>query len=79
MWPKEPEVMMSGTSWSGEVYEGGTPPHGRFALSLYVVDSDGHRRLMTWLDNGRRTGDYPGLREVKGGQRLHSIKLRLEE
>ncbi len=78
MWPKEPEIAVNGTSWSGEVYEGENPPDGRFNLSSNMVDGEGHRKIMTWLENGIRTGNYPGLLELTGGQRLHSIKLQLE-
>ena len=79
IWPKEPEVIIEGTSWSGEVCEGGSPPNGRFSLSLYAVNQEGHRRIMKWLENGRRTGHYPGLREIEGSRRLHQINLQLED
>lgn len=76
VWPK---VEVAGTPWSGEVYEGGEPPEGRFDLVLYLIEDEGHRRIMAWLENGKRTGDYPGFRELLGSQRLHGIKLRLKE
>jgi hypothetical protein len=77
MWPKG-EVQVSNTSWASEVYEGGNPPDGNFALSLYLVSSKGYDEIATWLERGKLTGDYPGLGQIKGGIKLHSIKLHLE-
>ena len=77
MWPKG-EVQVRNTSWTSEVYEGGTPPDGRFTLSLYLVSDQGYDEVAAWLERGRLTGDYPGLGQIKDSVRLHSIQLRLE-
>jgi hypothetical protein len=77
MWPKG-EVQVRNTSWTSEVYEGGSPPNGDFTLSLYLVSDKGYDEIATWLERGRLTGDYPGLGQIKDGVRLHSVKLRLE-
>ena len=77
MWPKG-KVRVNNTSWASEVYEGGTPPDGNFALSLYLVSSKGYDEIAAWLERGKLTGDYPGLGQIKDGIKLHSIKLRLE-
>ena len=77
MWPKG-QVQVNETSWTSEVYEGGTPPNGRFKLSLYSVSDKGYDEIAVWLERGKLTGHYPGLGQIKDGVRLHSIKLRLE-
>jgi hypothetical protein len=77
MWPKG-KVQVNNTSWTLKVYEGGTPPNGNFALSLYLVSDKGYDEIATWLEHGKRTGDYPGLGQIKDGVRLHSVKLHLE-
>jgi hypothetical protein len=53
-------------------------PNGRFALSLWLVSSRGYDEVAAWLEHGKRTGDYPGLGQIKDGVKLHSITLRLE-
>jgi hypothetical protein len=77
MWPKG-EVQVRNTSWTSEVYEGGSPPNGDFTLSLYLVSDKGYDEIATWLERGKLTGDYPGLGQIKDGVRLHSVRLRLE-
>ena len=77
VWPKG-EVRVNETTWASEVYEGGTPPDGKFTLSLYSVSSKGFQEIATWLEHGKLTGHYPGLKQVKDGIKLHSIKLRLQ-
>jgi len=77
-WNIKGQVQVTGRSWISEVYEGGSPPNGEFTLSLYSVSDSGYEKVATWLEHGRRTGDYPGLGPVRGAARLHSVKLRLE-
>jgi len=77
MWPKG-KVRVNDTSWTSEVHEGGTPPDGDFALSLYLVSSMGYGEIAAWLEHGRLTGHYPGLGQIKDGIKLHSIRLRLK-
>jgi hypothetical protein len=77
MWPKG-KVQVTGSSWVSEVYEGGSPPNGKFILSLYLVSDRGYGEITTWLERGRRPGDYPGLGRIGDATRLHSVKLRLE-
>jgi hypothetical protein len=77
LWPKS-KVQVDGTSWSAEVYEGGTPPNGNFTLSLYMVSSQGYDEISAWLERGKSTGSYPGLVHIKNGIKLDSINLRLE-
>jgi hypothetical protein len=77
MWPKG-EVQVRNTSWTSEVYEGGSPPNGDFTLALYLVSDKGYDEIATWLEHGKLTGDYPGLEQIKDGVRLHSVRLRLE-
>ena len=77
MWPKG-EVQVNNTSWASEVHEGGSPPDGNFALSLYLVNGKGYDEIAAWMEHGRLQGDYPGLGQIKNGIKLHSIRLRLE-
>jgi hypothetical protein len=77
MWPKG-EVQVNNTRWTSEVYEGGSPPDRNFTLSLYLVSSKGYDEIAAWLERGKLRGNYPGLGQIKGGVRLHSVKLRLE-
>lgn len=76
-WPKEPGVFVSGNSWTGEAYEGGQPPGGRFSLCLYVVSEKGHKQIKNWIWDGYRTGSYPGISVIKDARRLDCIQLRL--
>ena len=76
-WPKG-QVEVTDASWISQVHEGGHPSDGRFALSLWMVSSRGYDEIVAWLEQGRRTGDYPGLWQIKDGVKLHSVKLRLE-
>ena len=76
MWPKG-EVQVRNTSWTSEVYEGGSPPNGNFTLSLYLVSDKGYDEIAAWLERGKLTGDYPGLERIKDGVRLHRVRLRL--
>jgi hypothetical protein len=77
LWPKG-QVQVNNRSWTAQVHEGGHPPNGRFALSLWLVGSRGYEEIAAWLERGKRTGDYPGLERIKDGAKLHSITLRLE-
>jgi hypothetical protein len=77
MWPKG-QVQVDDGSWISEVHEGGTPPNGEFTLSLYLVRNGGYEEIADWLERGQATGDYPGLRRIKDGFRLHSVRLRLK-
>jgi hypothetical protein len=76
VWPKG-KVQVKNTSWVCDVHEGGTPPDGKFTLSLYAVSRKGYDEIAAWLERGKATGDYPGLRRIKEGIKLHSIKVRL--
>jgi hypothetical protein len=77
LWPKS-DVRLDGASWTAEVHEEGSPPGGNFSLSLYSVGRIGHDEIRAWLDRGQSTGHYPGLRQIKDGARLHTIKLKLQ-
>jgi hypothetical protein len=76
-WPKEPGVFVSGNAWTGEAYEGGTPPDGRFTLSLYVVGKTGHDQITTWIEQAHLSGNYPGLTVIDDSRRLDSANLHL--
>lgn len=77
IWPKALVQADSG-SWTCQVHEGGDPPNGRFALSLWLVGSQGQDEITAWLERGENTGHYPGLHQIRDGIKLHSISLRLK-
>jgi len=60
-WPKEPELTPRDGHWVGGVNEGGWPPGGRFEILLVDVSDDVNQRFIEWLENGHRSGHYPGL------------------
>lgn len=76
MWPKG-KAQVTNTTWTCEVHEGGSPPDGRFTLSLFLVGGSGYEEINAWLERGKMTGDYPGLQALEDFRRLHSIRLRL--
>jgi hypothetical protein len=78
MWPKV-EVHMDGSSWVAEVREGGAPPNGEFALSLYSVGPKGYDEITGWFNRGNSTGHYPGLWRIADSARLDSINLKLRQ
>jgi hypothetical protein len=77
VWPKEPEVKVAGLNWFGEVYEGGSPPEGKFILALYEVNEAGHQAIIDWLKAGRTHNYYPGLLRIPGSIKLTEVGLRL--
>lgn len=80
LWPKEPEVPAADRRFAVKVVEGGSPPGGRFSLSLFQVSTKGHNRIIAWAETGRTTDDLPGLdpRELDGFAQLdHVDDLRL--
>lgn len=78
VWPKEPEVKVDKNGrWMGEVYEGGSPPQGKFVLALYEVDMQGHQKIIEWMKNGHQHGYYQGLHTLAGGRKVAAVDLRL--
>jgi len=76
MWPKG-EAQLQNMAWTCDVYEGGDPPGGRFALSLFAIGGQGFETVTAWLERGKATDSYPGMEHIPQGIRLHSIRLRL--
>jgi hypothetical protein len=60
-WPKEPKLVQREGRWSGEVFEGGYPPQGRFEIILVDVSDEVSKIFELWFEKGHRTGSYPGL------------------
>lgn len=77
IWPKA-LIQADNGSWTCQVHEAGDPPNGRFALSLWLVGSQGYDEITAWLERGQNSGHYPGLYPIKDGSKLHSITLRLK-
>jgi hypothetical protein len=80
LWPKEPELSHEKDTWTGFISEGGDPG-GMFKVTLIGVpsDGDGVKTLDAWFRDGRRSGDFPGLRlrSIQGARRLGSLSLKL--
>lgn len=75
LWPKEPEIPTSDRRFSVKIVEGGSPPGGRFSLTLFQVAPKGQKRIAIWFDTGRRKGDWPGIdpRELDGFSQLDRV------
>jgi len=59
-WPKEPRVIATHNHhFEIKVYEGGAP--GKIVISLILVDKLVSKKFENWLENGHRTGNYPGI------------------
>jgi hypothetical protein len=78
LWPRETEVLPNeANEWSVPIFEDGMTEE--FAVSLFVADANADRRIMEWLDAGRRTGEYTELRGIPGARRLARVDgLRLK-
>lgn len=77
LWPKEPMILSSDRRWSIRVVEGGSP--GVFSISLLLVSKKGQKVIKNWLENGRRTGNYPGMDKIAGSSCLDIVEnLRLQ-
>lgn len=76
-WPKESKVDPDrDNKWSAIVFEDGASEV--FAVSLIVCDSRVHKRIMKWLEAGRRTGNYSDLKGIPGARRIARVDgLRL--
>ena len=72
-WPKEPELKPQNGRWIGEVNEGGWPPGGKFKVLLVDVSDEVSSRFQEWLENGHRTGNYPGLTSEELGEDVNIL------
>jgi hypothetical protein len=72
LWPKEPELPAQDQRWTLQVRESG--PGKRFALSLLLVNATGQKQISRWLDDGQKTGDYPGFTSIPGSISLHEVR-----
>ncbi len=78
LWPKEGEVIpKTDGTWERIIFEDGNPPNGEFSISLYVTNNEAHKNIISWLDTGRMTGNYYGLRGIPGTRRIDRINLKL--
>jgi uncharacterized protein YjbI with pentapeptide repeats len=79
IWPKDPEVPVTGpnSEWTVTVYEEGTPSGGKFHLALYLVEDEGHQRIIEWLSIGNATDAFPGLRKIPTSTLLGRIRLHM--
>lgn len=76
--PKEPEIAPGPDGrWSVTVCQEDWPE--LFSITLWAVTPEGAGHIKIWLDNGKRTGEYPGLTELPGARRLAEVSgLQLE-
>ena len=73
-WPKEPGILESGR-WKRVVFEGGPP--GSLDLVLIAVSRDTDRAIRAWLEDGKRTGSFPGLL-LSDYEVLDTVRLTLK-
>jgi TIR domain len=72
IYPKEARVIPDQDgNWTATVFEDGEAT--RFSLSLWLVDPTGRRFISDWLQEGRRTGRYPGLPGMEGAERIARV------
>jgi len=80
MWPKEGEIIVAGDgTWEAVAFEGGNPPDGRFSLSLYATTSEAAVRIQQWINRGKMSDSYPGIRDLPGCRRIAGVNLRLRQ
>jgi hypothetical protein len=72
LWPKT-EVPAQTQHWTCPIHEGGAPGES-FSLALLMVDATANDQILGWLDNGQRTGNYPGISTVRGGVQLDAVR-----
>jgi uncharacterized protein YjbI with pentapeptide repeats len=79
IWPKDPEVPVTGpnSEWAVTVYEEGTHPDSELTLVLYLVEDEGHQWIRDWLSIGNATGTFPGLIKIPGRRLSGEQKLRM--
>jgi hypothetical protein len=73
VWPKEPNISSADRKWSRAINENEITGKGTFSLSLFCVPPKGQKVFENWFENGKRTGEYPGLKEIKGAFRLDIV------
>lgn len=78
-WPKEGSIQPEiDGRWESAIFEDGSP--NQFAIGLFVVTSEAHKRVNEWLEAGRLTGKYRGFLGLPGSQRLARVDgLQLKE
>ena len=78
-WAKDqPWTKSTSGEWRTTYNEPGRPPKDGFRLTILLVPSDGVRVLDKWFADGKRTGDWPGLKleQITGAEELASVKLK---
>jgi hypothetical protein len=76
LWPKDAEITLDDRGYfEVYVYEGGASP--RLYVTLLLVTAEANAAFERWLEEGSRTGHYPGLRLSRGSYvELASVSLR---
>lgn len=62
-WPKEPKVVISGSTWKGVVNEEGSSADGTYEVVLIDVSDELSKSFEVWLKQGHIKNHYPGLSE----------------
>lgn len=70
-WPKEPRLTPTPNgTWTGMVFEGGYPPDNQFEILLMDVSNETNKKFKEWLQQGHRSGHYPGLTTGELGDKI---------
>jgi hypothetical protein len=76
VWPKEGEVHVDKDRWSATIFEDGATK--KFSLALLIANPDADTCIRTWLEEGRRKGEYAEMKGIPGTKRLARVDgLRL--
>ena len=69
IWPKEGEVYMDEEGrWSATIFEAGAAKE--FSVALLIANSEANKVIRTWLEKGRRNGEYALMKRISGTERL---------
>ena len=71
LWPKVPELKVSGTRWESQIREDGRPLGRSFTIVVLLADRAAQETILGWHQRGDETGDFPGLQvDALGGARI---------
>lgn len=84
IWPKEGQIQLDRYGkWRATIFEDGHSEE--FSIGLYVATQAATDNIRRWLEVGRMTGNYPGMRGIPGTRRiarvdgLHSKNVKFEK
>ena len=75
-WPKEQITYIdSEGNWSANVFEDG--PGEEIFISLCLVNEDTHNQFLSWMEEGAKTGSYPGISKISAKE-LDVIEVKIQ-